>query len=431
MTNCSSSTGSSSVVLIGTGSKLVSQTDAPVCVTGGLTVTFAGDPTTGCAARGLCGYAGTETWQPEGVGDLAVATYAQGGRRSTTATMILGDPGNPVLAAVHRSQATGTTTACTDRRQDGDGFFSLRVSGARVTVDLRQPFEPLLGSRCAGPLDADVAAALPSRTLGLKQVVRGDATIDLTGTGRFAAHGLAGTVRSTIVLVLGRPHRASGSGESSPPAGVRRSRVALVTYRVTHIGGSAIATVQSSAVAAVCGPLDACGLTGEIDVAPGTLSGGSVSFIATAPLRRPTRDLLTALGVASGGNPSGIGVEGGGDASVRGQVIADLAQGGICHDQAGLRQVGIQSREHAGRLEISVSPDISQADDPLRTRCPGPDLGSHQLTTTSVPLSVLRHPTVTIAAHGGAFSDGPYRVATQSTLSLTLRRIGIRTQIVP
>jgi hypothetical protein len=429
--SCSSSSGSS-VFLYGGGGRLVSERDMSVCATGRLTVTFAGDPATGCAAQGLCGYAGTETWQPQNVGDLAFATFEQHGRRSTTATMILGGPGNPVLSAVQHSQATGTTTACSDQAQDGDGFFSLPVSGARVRIGLRGADQPLLGTRCAGPLDADVAAALPSRTLTLNRLVRGDGSINLTASGRFAAHGLAGSVRSTIVLVLGRPHRASGSAGSSPPPGVTRSRLAEVTYRVTHLAGSAVAEVRSSAVAAVCGPFDACGLAGEIDIAPGTVSGGSVSLIANAALRRRTRDLLAALGVANGGNPSGVSVQGGGDASLRhGEVIADLTQGSACRDQNRLRQAAIQLRLRAGRMQILVSPSVSQAGDPLRTRCPGPELGSHQLTSASVPLTALRHPTLTVALHGGSFSDGPYRVTTQSTLTLTLRRSGIKTQIVP
>ena len=410
----------------------MSQTDMLVCATGRLTVTFAGDAATGCIAHGLCGYAGTETWQPQNVGDLAVATFAQHGRRSTTATMVLGGPGNPVLSAVQRSVATGNTTACSDQAQDGDGFFTEPVSGARVTIGLRGADQPLLGTRCAGPLAADVAAALPSRTLSLSRLLRGDATIDLTANGRFAVHGLAGTISSTIVLVLGRPHRSSGSGGPSPSPGITRTRLAEITYRVTRLQGTAVATVRSSPLAAVCGPFDACGLAGEIDLAPGTSARGSLSVFANAALRRPKRDLLAALGVANGGNPSGISVQGGGDASLHhGEVIADLMQGSACRDETRLRQAAIQLREQAGRLLISLSPSGSQAGDPLRTRCPGPELGSHQLTSASVPLTALRGPTLTVALRGDSFSDGPYRVATKSTLTLALRRGRIKTQIVP
>jgi hypothetical protein len=428
---CPGSGGGSSAFLYGSGAKLVSETDLPLCARGRLTVTFAGDPSAGCAAHGLCGYAGTETWTPQGVGDLAVSTVEQRGRRSSNATMFVGDPGNPVLSAVQRSRATGTSTACSDNSQGEGGFFSVPVSAGRVTIGLGHAEEPLFGTRCAGPLDADVAAALPSRTVSSSQILHGHATIDLTASKRFVSHGLSGTVQSTIVFVLGRPHRSSGSGGSSPPPGVTPSRLTEVTYRVTHVGGSAIAAVRSSAVTAVCGPFDACGLRGVIDVAPGTTSGSSVYLTATASLHRPEHDLLTALGVASDGNPSGIGVQGAGEASVHGEVAADLTQGSACRDQTGLRHIEIELRKRADRLQVSVSPGASQAADPLRTRCPGPELGSHKLTSASIPLSVLRHPSFTVALHGGSFGDGPYRVTTRSTLTITLRRAGVKTQIVP
>lgn len=56
----------------------MSQTDIPVCVTGRLTVTFSGDAATGCALRGLCGYAGTETWQPQNAGGGAALLRRSG-----------------------------------------------------------------------------------------------------------------------------------------------------------------------------------------------------------------------------------------------------------------------------------------------------------------------------------------------------------------
>lgn len=201
---------------------------------------------------------------------------------------------------------------------------------------------------------------------------------------------------------------------------------------MTHVGGSAIATVRSSALAAVCSPFDACGLQGVIDVAPGTSSGGSVYLTATAPLRRPKRDLLTALGAARGGNPSGVSVQGGGDASLRGDVTVDLTQENACRDRVELRQAGIQLQQRSDRLVISVSPAASQAEDPLRTRCPGPEIGSDHLTSASVPLSVLRHhASFAVALRGEAFSDGPYRVTTRSTLTVIMRRAKVATQIVP
>ena len=100
-----------------------------------------------CDFRRRCGH---RVYRPRPVRvrrdrDLAAAERRRSGGRhlcsarpaSTTATMVLGGPGNPVLSAVQRSVATGNTTACSDQAQDGDGFFTEPVSGARVTIGLR------------------------------------------------------------------------------------------------------------------------------------------------------------------------------------------------------------------------------------------------------------------------------------------------------
>jgi hypothetical protein len=222
--------------------KLLSETDLRVCVTRRLTVTFAGDPATGCAVHGLCGYAGTDSFEPDGIGEMDVAAYAGRGGHHRTATMVLsGVPGGPVVSAVQRTQTSGTTTACRDRQSSG-GFFSLPVSGDRVTIGLAHTETAFLGTRCAGPLDADIAAALPSQTVALSRILHGSHTIDLRGSRPFAAHGLAGTVTST--LVLGHPHRAPNAGGSSRPTSPSKAkrRDTIVSYRVVHVGGRAVST---------------------------------------------------------------------------------------------------------------------------------------------------------------------------------------------
>ncbi len=431
--NCRDS-GSSSIISIGftNGTKLLSDTDLQVCVTGSLTVTFAGDPATGCAAHGLCGYAGTETWQSPGLGDLDVSRLEHRGRRFDDASMFLGAPEVTARSTVRRSQANGNTSSCVDQSQGQGGFFRLPVRGTRVSVGLTHADTPFLGTRCAGPLDADIAAALPSRIVALRRILHGRDTIDLTGIQRFAAHGLAGTVRSTIVLRLGRPRHPSSSPGSPSPPDTNPTRLVTANYRIVRIKGSATATVRASALSAQCGPFDACGLQGTLAVTPGATSTGSAGLIANAPLSRPKRDLLAALGIGRGGNPAGIRVEGGGFASGRGQIAADVTQpgGSACRDQPGLDQVVLTLRKRADRLQISLSPGNSAAA-ALRTRCPGPALGSHQLTSASLPLRVLRRRTFTAKLTGDAFSNGPYRVTTRSTLTVTLRRTQVTTQILP
>ncbi len=68
--------------------------------------------------------------------------------------------------------------------------------------------------------------------------------------------------------------------------------------------------------------------------------------------------------------------------------------------------VSLETR--AGRLLVSLSPRSSQAADPLRTRCPGPELGQHAFTRASLPRTALRHRVLTVAPDGNAFGDGPY-----------------------
>jgi hypothetical protein len=410
--------------------KLISEIDVPVCVTGRVTVTFAGDQSTGCAPHGLCSYSGSETWEPQGVGNVGVTTVAQDGRRSTGATLVIGGVDTPVVSSVQGAGVGSSTAACSDHAKAQGGFFALPVHGGRLDVGLDHAQQSVFGTRCAGPLNSDLAGALPHQTVSLARVRRGQLTIDLSGSTPFAAGGFSGTVDSTVALALGRP-RTQPRHVPAPP-GSTPTRFTTVSYGISHLGGEATATVRASGDSAVCGPFDACGLHGTISVTPRGGSDGSAFLTATAPERRSERDLLTVLGLETGGDTSGISVGGGGDAAMSGQVTADLTQnGGACTDQVALQQTEIVLRKHAGRLMISVSPLGSQAADPLRTRCPGPALGSHPLTSASLPLNVLQHSRFTVNLHGDAFHDGPYSVTTRSTLTVSLQRRRVKTQILP
>ena len=410
--------------------KLISEADVPVCVTGRVVVTFAGDQATACAAHGLCSYSGTETWKPQGVGDLAVTTVAQGRHRSTGATLVIGAFNTPSLSSVQRTGVGTSTAACTDHAEAQGAFFDLPVHGERVDIGLDHAELPIFGTRCAGPLTTDVAGAMPHETVSLGRLLRGRLTIDLSGSTPFAAGGFSGTVHSTVALALGRPRRQSG--HVTAPPGTTPTRFTTVSYGISHLAGEATATVRASSVAAACDPIDACGLRGTIFITPRAGSHGAAFLTASAPKRRSERDLLTALGLETGGDTSGISVGGGGDAAMGGALTADLTQdGGACTDQIALGQTAIVLREHARRLMVSVSPSGSDSADPLRTRCPGPSLGSHPLTSASLPLNVLRRSRFTVNLHGDSFRDGPYTVTTHSTLTISVQRHGVRTQILP
>jgi hypothetical protein len=106
-TACSSS--SSSSIGVPGGAKILSETDVPVCATGRVEVSFSSDAVTGCK----CGYIGTDSWQPQGGGDLDVLAYRRHGRREFDTTLLLGGSIS-VRDAVAQTQANGQTTACSD-----------------------------------------------------------------------------------------------------------------------------------------------------------------------------------------------------------------------------------------------------------------------------------------------------------------------------
>lgn len=418
--------GSSGTFAYGGGVKIVSESDVPACATGHVIVTFAGSPAAGCAARGVCAYSGSESFDlQEGESDLNVSTLAHHGRRTTSATLFLG---GSVASSVARTGPSGASTSCSDQNANQAGFFSLSAHGGRVDIRLAGSSGAVFGTRCAGPLTRDVAAVLPRRTVSLAALRRGRTRINLTGGGSFAANGFAGTVRSTVVVTLGRPHRQARSPTRAPP-GVTPQHYAEVVYRIVGFHGQAVSDVRASANPAICGPFDACGLAGTITVSPGLHRGGTVFLSALAPVRRPVKDLLTALGVARDGNPAGIRIGGFGAVRARGQLVAALTQAGTCRDQVRISQLEVELSRRAGRLLASISPAASQAADPLRTRCPGPDIGNHALVRGSLPLAVLHRRQFTVRLTAGGFRNGPYRVTTRSSFVVTLRREHVRVRV--
>jgi hypothetical protein len=423
-TGCSTSS-SSSVGLPG-GAKLLGETDVPVCATGEVEVSFTSDGTTPCA----CAYIGTDAWQPQGGGDLNILSYRRDGRRHFDTQLLLGG-GVSVRDAVQRTQASGQVSACSDTNNDDSGFggfISPSVRAGRLVVSLAQIGASQIETRCAGPLPVDVGSTLPTASISLSRIIHGGGLIDLRGSHSFAAHGFSGVVRSTLVLRLGRARASHPSQPVPVPSGPGRAkqiRSIVVTYRVERLRGSAVADVRALADPGECGPFDACGLSGAITMAPGAARGGTVALFASASATRPQRDLLAAVGLGAHGNPAGIGVEGGGGTGLAGTVAADLSQDGECRDETRVSGALVQVQSHAGHVLISLSPQSTQSTDPLRTRCPGPDLGEHALVVSTLTHSALHGRVVTVALHGNSFSDGPYRIQTRSTMVLTLRRVRV------
>jgi hypothetical protein len=420
--SCHFPTFSSTSILIELhpGAKLVSETDFPLCTTGTVTIAFHGDHAMGCAAAGLCEYTGTDSWAP-GSGTATLFVVKDRGRRQSLVFVTLnGD--HPLLSQVQRSTSVGTTRICRDRQTAFGSDLPASDHGTTITIGVIG--DQLLGTRCAGPLPSDVAHVQPVAELSATRLVAGDASVDLAGTRAFASGGFAGTITSDVTLRTGKPER-----QTVPPRfrrhGRPTERTVSIAYRLTGLTGDVTARWNTDS-ASECERLDACGSTGTIRLTPRAVKSQSIELAAYGSPKRPYRDFRAALGLSRDGNPRGITVSGSisliDDGSVTTEVTQDRR---TCRDSTRLAFSSIAIGTRHRRL-ISYYLPGSDASDALRTRCPGPDLGTHPAAMDPAPLSLLdkRHVTLRLG-DPAAFTNGPYGLRITADLSLTL----IRTRI--
>jgi hypothetical protein len=430
----------STQVVFGGSTTLTTVVQIPARVEGYLTVRFHGDPATGCAARGLCGYSGTILWKPPASGSLEILQGRSHGRRQYEASLFLADlNGLPAQGGAVTDANVGQTLAgpsgasqpgpsCADAASVPSNI-QLPVRHGRVEFSLTQASPSPLQTRCAGPLMSDVASALAVPAPPLRATLRGALTLDLAGSHSFAAHGFSGSVDSTLTIRLGRPSR-SKSVSSTPTGPTERYRELQLGYRAT-VAGTVTAAVNGDANQALCGPLGACGLRGTLSLvpAPGPAQG---EIFALGPASRPNRDFLTALGLSTAGRANGITVFGSVAWSAGGVITADLDQGSAsCRDSAGLGGDFVQFAATRHRLSAHyVAGEASGGT--IRTRCPGPFAPPGGLATGSAPLSILSHRTARLSLDGGQrlIDDGYSGASTAHLpLTLTLTRKRLRTLV--
>lgn len=415
----------SSVLLFGgaPGGKVLSQTDISARVQGDLVVTFHGDTAAGCAAQGVCPYSGTIVVRPR-AGQVSVVTYRRHRRIGHFVFVGFGSPenGSTTSARVTRLVAGAPASTCADASGSlFPGVTPASSHGGVVTFRLLGAGGSLLQTRCAGPLDRDLASVSPAATMSVARMLRGRTVLDLSGSRTFASHGFAGTIDSTLTLTLGKPHRQS-TNESFPP-GIKTHRVRTVIEQLSLVGvrGGLRATVQGTGIPIVCSLLDSCGLRGTLSLT-GPLREVSAQLIATGPARRPYADFLAALGLSRTGRARGIGVFGSVNWVQR--VRASMSQAGsVCTDTALNGGISVPLGFGGGEFGGFTGS--------WRTRCPGPLLSNAQ-PFLGVPLdrSMLGHREFAIRLRGkGTSSDDGYEIDARGHLSLVLRRGRITQQI--
>jgi hypothetical protein len=413
----------------------ISETDIPAAVSGEVGVVFHADPATGCAALGACAYRGTEAWRPGSGGTLGLLTFEQGGRIHTLADLALGQgssgPNSLIAAGVQRVAAGVVQGSCGDE-QSGLADISGEARSGSIGLSLSNELSSL---RCAGPLAADLAKVTPSVRVGAQRLGHGRIMLDFRANRPFAAHGFAGTLTSTLVVTLGRPHTQRRTSAPTFPRGIptRRTRIVSETITVTRSAGRVTATVSGSRNADLCALLDSCGLTGTLMMAP--VPGPSQGELtAIGPATRPYVDFLAALGVSRAGRSQGLQVAGGVNWTDRGSMSASFSQSDSCSDSAPLGQgaaaLGLAGKVFTVGYAAGGAGPFSGASP--RTRCPGPMLAQFpSLISGRVPRSrfAQRRFTVSLRSHR-TFSDQGYEVSVAGPLALTFRRGRVHQQIV-
>ena len=213
--------GSSSLLFAFGSGRVVSDVSIPVRARGDLVVSFHGDTAAGCAAYGLCAYSGSIVVRPR-TGEVDVVTIRQQRRLRHIVLFSLGagaGPGYNTSARVQRSLPGEPATTCADAPGSVLGGLATAVThGHSVTIRLLDRGGSLLQTRCAGPLDGDLADVSPAVTLPISRLSRGRMTLGLGGTRTFSVHGFSGTVSSTLTMKLAKPRSEPTSATPSPGA---------------------------------------------------------------------------------------------------------------------------------------------------------------------------------------------------------------------
>lgn len=409
----------------GVGTGTVTVVDSSL--TGTLAVSFHGDPAAGCAARDVCGYSGTILWRPQSQsGELTIFSARRGGSEQVGLSLSGSDSLLPTVSSVvSRARAGAASASCADTNAPDVGGF-LPAGGGRVTVRALTSASAVLTTRCAGPLDADVAASLPSVSLPARALARGHRRIDLGGTRSFAAGGFAGTLSSTLALHLGGT--TSLSPRQTPPRGRTVAvRVVSAPLRVTGATGMLGSTFAGAGEPDACAPLDSCGLRGALTVRPRPVQADG-ELMAVGPGRRPLRDFLKALGLGRRGRVRGIQAFGEITWQHGGTLATEVAQAGVCRDFEALGAGGL-ALDLPGRGVHLLAPDAA-----LHLRCPGPipAFGSGFLASGALPPDGLARGRFTLGLGGNHAprEDDGYSLSFGGRVALRIQRGRIHQQIL-
>jgi hypothetical protein len=270
---------------------------------------------------------------------------------------------------------------------------------------------------------------------------RGPTTIDLSGASSFAAGGLVGTARSTIVLHVQRLQGGKVHTQPPPTSISNEDRVITVHYKVVKVAGSVAVNVAGSR--STCAGFDVCRLAGTLTLHPGPAHGEAYVVAHDLATTSGAR-LRSAVGLAPGPIPKYAQVFGLTTlTSKAGSVSETLDRDGAvaCRDSTPLPvsavEIAVDGKRATATFGGADFAELPPIRDLLRTRCPGPtaaDLtaSNRALATIAFPVTVLARRTITlhfsraitIAAAGFSWSSRP-------SLTIVLRRTRVTERLVP
>jgi hypothetical protein len=403
--------------------------------TGGLTITWHGDAARGCVAAGLCGYSGSAQVSA-GTGRSYYYLTVERGRMYGESSSL--DLTAPPEVRVERTEGGVEKGTCADRVRNVRFGLATRFAKrgrARFAVFNND----MSTARCAGPQALYRAIQrLPTRTVPLKQVAHGNATIDLSGSAPYSLGRFSGTVTSTLKMHLGPDEQANGRMAVARRARARaRARAKRVVnlravYRIVGYRGKLSATF-GGLTAPPCAALDLCGVSGSAQWAI-RASGGRVEVDADATARRSDHGLHGAIAAIRRPNAI-VNAWAGWPEDVFGTTTAEVTRpGGVtCHDTARVASPGLDMNMIKSPLWIEVGgSDAYPSDaDILRAGCPGPRdfdvFRSDSVAAGPLPLSALGKRTVKVSLTGSGKFTGPgYSGTRTARFTLTLRRVVVR-----
>lgn len=369
---------------------------------------------------------GTFTWRLPPRGDLTLIRQRAGGRPTLIGHLSFAGSGLAPAGGGHAATRVRRGAAlCADTTFAG-AFAELENDRGRMELGLRELGEfSLLRSRCAGPLFEDVQRLLPVVRIPAAQLRRGRMRVRLAADSVFETRGISGTVRSTLSLALGAPRTEGPRGEVRDRTSLRRERLLSTEFRVVSVTGEIGGDVAGAADRAACAPLDSCGLTGTLRLAPRAREGeGFLNAFAERPL--PRSALRAAVGLGPGGRPPHVLAFGGVSWEGEGTIETALARDGepACADSATLAAGALQLTIAGTRVRATYEGGLVTQ---LRTRCPGPlfDLGlSSPLAAVDVPLTDFGRRRVELRlTQPQTLLDDGWSLTTRPALTVVLERV--------